>query len=40
MYTVELEESSSDETSKCVTELLEEVKTWNYKPKIHLVYNF
>jgi hypothetical protein len=27
MYTVELEESSSDETTESVTELLEEVKT-------------
>jgi hypothetical protein len=40
MYTVKFEEPSSDETSKCVTELLEKVKTWDYKPKIHLVYKF
>jgi hypothetical protein len=40
MYTVKFEEPSSDKTTESVTELLEKVKTWNDKPKIHLVYNF
>jgi len=27
MYTIELEKTGSDKTTKCITELLEEIKT-------------
>jgi len=40
MYTIEFKETGSDKSTKCVTELLEEVKTWNDKRKVHFFYQF